>query len=90
MLYMVIERFKNRDAVAVYRRARDQGRMLPDGLSYVGSWVETNYDRCWQLMETNDQRLFDLWTDAWTDLVEFEIVPVLTSDEARAAIEPQL
>jgi hypothetical protein len=90
MLYMVIERFKNRDAVAVYRRARDQGRMLPDGLTYVGSWVETNYDRCWQLMETEDASLFDQWTAAWADLVNFEIVPVLTSDDARVAIEAQL
>jgi hypothetical protein len=88
MLFMVIERFKNRDAVAVYRRARDQGRMLPEGLAYVGSWVETNYDRCFQLMECEDERLFQPWTAAWQDLVEFEIVPVRTSDEARAAIEP--
>jgi len=87
MLYMVIERFKNRDAVAVYRRARDQGRMLPEGLTYVGSWVETNYDRCFQLMETDDEALFQPWITAWRDLVDFEIVPVRTSDEARAAVE---
>ena len=90
MLYMVIERFKNRDAVAVYRRARDKGRMLPDGLAYVGSWVETNYDRCFQLMECVDERLFQPWIAAWQDLVEFEIVPVRTSDEARAAFAPLL
>jgi len=86
MLFMVIERFKDRDAVAVYRRARDQGRMLPGDLAYVGSWVETNYDRCFQLMECDDERLFEPWTAAWQDLVDFEIVPVLTSDEARAAV----
>ena len=84
---MVIERFKNRDAVAVYRRARDQGRMLPDGLTYAGSWVETNYDRCFQLMEADDASLFATWTAAWADLVDFEIVPVLTSDAARAAVD---
>jgi hypothetical protein len=86
MLFMVIERFKDRDAVAVYRRARDQGRMLPEGLAYVGSWVETNYDRCFQLMECDDERLFDAWTAAWQDLVDFEIVPVRTSEDARAAV----
>lgn len=86
MLFMVIERFKNRDAVAIYRRAREQGRMLPEGLTFVGSWVETNYDRCLQLMECDDERLFGPWTAAWRDLVDFEIVPVRTSDEARAAV----
>ena len=90
MLFMVIERFKNRDAVAVYRRARHHGRMLPDGLTYVGSWIETNYDRCFQLMECDDERLFEPWVTAWQDLVEFEIVPVVTSDEAREAIAPLL
>ena len=64
--------------------------MLPDGLSYVGSWVETNYDRCFQLMETADESLFETWMAAWRALVDFEIVPVMTSEEARAAIEPQL
>jgi hypothetical protein len=86
MLCMVIERFKNRDAVAVYRRARDQGRMMPEGLAYVGSWVETNYDRCFQLMECADERLFEPWIASWQDLVDFEIVPVRTSDDARAAV----
>jgi hypothetical protein len=58
MLYMVIERFKNRDAVAVYRRYQEQGRMAPEGLKYIDSWVEPNYDRCFQLMECDDKRLF--------------------------------
>jgi len=87
---MVIERFNDRDAVAVYRRARDQGRMLPDGLTYLGSWVETNYDRCFQLMECADERLFQPWIAAWQDLVDFEIVPVFTSDETREKIAPLL
>jgi hypothetical protein len=84
MLYMVIERFHDRDAASVYRRAREQGRMLPDGLAYVGSWVETNFDRCFQLMETSDERLLDAWADRWRDLVDFEMVPVLTSEAASA------
>ncbi len=81
MLFMVIERFKDRDAVAVYRRAQTEGRMLPEGLKYVGSWVEATFDRCFQLMECDDARLFQQWVLAWRDLVEFEIVPVVPSQE---------
>ncbi len=90
MLYMVIERFKNRNAVAVYRRFRERGRMAPEGLKYIDSWVEPNYDRCYQLMECDDQRLFQQWMVHWQDLVEFEIVPVVTSKEAAEAISPHL
>jgi hypothetical protein len=90
MLFMVIERFKNRDAKAVYRRFRDQGRGMPDGLKYVGSWIETNFDRCFQLMECDDARLFQQWTARWSDLIEFEIVPVVPSAETRETIEPLL
>jgi hypothetical protein len=85
MLFMVIERFKNRDAKAVYMRAQEQGRMLPEGLTYVGSWVEDNFDRCFQLMECEDPRLFQQWTVHWEDLVAFEIVHVVSSTEARDA-----
>jgi hypothetical protein len=90
MLYMVVERFKGQDAVSVYRRVRDRGRSLPDGLRYVSSWVETNWDRCFQVMECDDPSLFDPWIAAWSDLVEFEIVPVITSADARERIAPQL
>jgi Protein of unknown function (DUF3303) len=90
MLYMVIERFKHRDAAAVYRRVRDRGRLIPDELRYVASWVEPNWERCFQLMECDDPRLFDRWIAQWSDLVEFEVIPVVTSAEARAAITPLL
>ena len=90
MLFMVIERFKDRDARAVYRRARDEGRGIPAGLRYVDSWVEVNFDRCFQLMECDDARLLQQWVVFWRDLVEFEIVPVVTSAETRATIEPLL
>jgi hypothetical protein len=85
---MVIERFK--DAKAVYRRVREKGRMLPEGLKYVGSWVEANYDRCFQLMECGDASLFQNWVAQWQDLVDFEIVPVVESRQAAKAIEPFL
>lgn len=86
MLFMVIERFRNRDAAAVYRRFRERGRMAPEGLNYVDSWVETNYDRCFQLMECDDPLLLRQWAARWEDLVEFEFVPVVTSKEAAEAL----
>jgi hypothetical protein len=89
MLYMVIERFKNRDAKAVYRRFREKGRMTPAGLHYVDSWVETNFDRCFQLMECDDAHLLEQWATHWRDLVEFEFVPVRRSKEAAEIIVPE-
>lgn len=86
MLFMVIERYKNRDARAVYQRAREQGRMLPEGLKYVASWVEDTFDRCFQVMECDDPRLFAQWTAQWHDLVDFEIVHVVSSAEASEAV----
>jgi hypothetical protein len=90
MLFMVIERFKNRDAKAVYRRVRERGRGTPDGLRYVTSWVEANCDRCFQVMECDDARLLQQWVASWSDLIEFEIVPVVPSAETREALEPLL
>jgi Protein of unknown function (DUF3303) len=90
MLFMVIERFRDRDAKAVYRRFRDQGRMMPEGLNYVGSWIEANFDRCFQLMECDDARLLQEWLLNWSDLMQCEIVPVVPSDQTRAAVQPHL
>jgi hypothetical protein len=90
MLFMVVERYKNRDAIAVYRRARDQGRMLPEGLKYVGSWIEANFDRCFQLMECDDARKFQEWVIQWQGLVEFEIIPVVPSQDVSEMIAPYL
>ena len=87
---MVVERFRNRDAKAVYRRLREQGRGAPEGLTYVGSWIEANFERCFQLMECDDARLLQQWVAVWSDLIEFEIVPVVPSAETRATIEPRL
>ena len=84
MLYMVIERFKDGEAASVFRRFRERGRMLPRGLRYVDSWVSSDLSRCFQLMESDDAALFDQWIDHWRDLVEFEIVPAVTSAEAAA------
>jgi Protein of unknown function (DUF3303) len=89
-LYMVIENFKNRDAAAVYRRFRDRGRLAPEGLTYLSSWVNDQLDRCYQLMETEDRALLDCWIANWSDLVDFEVYPVITSKEAAEKIGPRL
>ena len=90
MLYMILERFKTSGAIDVYRRARDQGRMMPEGLEYVSSWADLEFTRCFQLMKTEDKELLDQWINRWTDLVDFEIIPVQTSAEAMKAISPRL
>ena len=90
MLFMVIESFKNRNARAVYTRSRERGRMLAEGLRYVGSWVEANLDRCFQLMECDDAKLLQKWVFEWQDLVEFEIVPVVSSKETTETLTPML
>jgi len=86
MLFMVIEHFRDRDAKAVYRRFRDKGRMAPAGLTYVGSWIEANFDRCFQLMECNDAGLLQDWILSWADLADFEIVPVVPSKETAEIV----
>jgi hypothetical protein len=84
MLFMVIERFKERDAAPIYERLQSKGRMMPEGLKYVDSWIERNFDRCFQLMECERLELFQQWIAQWKDLMDFEIVPVVTSKEAAA------
>jgi hypothetical protein len=89
-LYMIVEHFKNGDAAAVYRRFRERGRMAPEGLLYVSSWVDERLERCYQLMETHDSRLLDEWMANWNDLVDFEVYPVITSKEAAERIVSRL
>ncbi len=83
MLFMVIERFNGRDPAPIYERLRERGRTLPDGLRYIESWIEANYDRCFQLMECDEVVLLQRWVLHWRDLVEFEIVPVSPSKSVR-------
>ncbi len=85
-LYMVIERFKNGDPTAVYRRFRAQGRMAPQGLSYISSWVDDDLTTCYQIMETSNRALLDQWMANWSDLVDFEVHPVITSAQAAERI----
>lgn len=90
MRYMVVEHFREGRAPDVYRRFRDRGRLAPEGLVYVASWVDYEYRRCFQVMEAPDEALLRQWIANWEDLVEFEVVPVRTSAEAAAAIEDRL
>ena len=89
-LYMVIEHFKGGDPVPVYRRFRDSGRLAPEGLSYVSSWVDANLERCYQLMETDNRGLLDQWIAHWSDIVDFDVHPVITSTEATERIASRL
>jgi hypothetical protein len=83
---MIVERFRNGEAAPVYRRFRERGRLAPDGLTYVSSWVDENLTICYQLMETSDRSLLDEWMGKWEDLVEFEVHPVITSQEAARQV----
>lgn len=80
---MVIEHFKDRDPGPVYKRFAEQGRLMPDGLEYVNSWIEVGTERCFQVMETDDPMLLQEWMKNWGDLVDFEVVPVVTSTQTR-------
>lgn len=87
---MVIETFRDGDPAPVYGRFREQGRLAPDGLDYVSSWVTDDLRRCYQVMQCEDRALLDQWMSRWSDIVEFEVVPVITSPEASARVAPRL
>ena len=89
MLYMVIEHFKDGRGAEVYERFRERGRLAPEGLRYVDSWVDLAFRRCFQVMECDDPRLLAAWIANWQDLVEFEVVPVLASRDAAAIMAPK-
>jgi uncharacterized protein DUF3303 len=90
MLFMVIEHFRGGDPVPVYQRFADRGRLAPEGLQYVASWVTEDHARCYQVMECGDRALLDRWMAAWEDIVRFDVIPVVTSADAVAAIRPRL
>jgi len=84
---MIIENFRNGDPAPVYARFRAQGRLAPEGLRYVSSWVTEDIRRCYQVMQCDDRTLLDAWIMAWSDLVDFEVHPVITSADAAARVE---
>ena len=90
MHFMVIEKFRDGDPKPVYRRFREKGRLTPPGVRYVSSWVTTDFERCFQVMDCDDRTLLDQWLANWNDIVEFEVIPIITSEKATAAIAPHL
>lgn len=90
MLYMIVEHFRGGDALPVYRRFRDRGRLAPPGLEYVSSWVTEDLTRCYQVMQCDDRALLDRWMAEWDDLVRFEVIPVITSVEAATRVSGRL
>ncbi len=90
MQFMVIGTFRNQDGKAVYRRFRDKGRMVPDGVTFVSSWVSADLGRCFQIMECDDVTLLQRWVTAWSDIIGFEIVPVAPGKDTAAALAGQL
>jgi Protein of unknown function (DUF3303) len=89
-MYMIVEHFKEGDPLPVYRRFRDLGRLAPEGLNYVSSWVDAKLERCFQIMETDDRERLDAWMSAWSDIVAFEVFPIMTSKRAAEIIAPRL
>ena len=87
---MIVERFRNQDPTPVYRRFRDRGRLAPEGLQYLSSWVDEKLETCFQLMETVDRKLIDDWTANWSDIVDFEVYPVISSQEAAERVSAKL
>lgn len=90
MLYLVIEHFRNGDPLPIYQRLRDEGRLMPEGLAYVSSWITEDLTRCYQVMETSDRGLLEEWIGRWSDLMEFEVLPVLSSAEVQGRLGPRL
>ena len=90
MLFMVVEHFKNKDPLPVYRRFRDRGRLAPEGVNYISSWVDEKLERCFQIMEADERALLEQWIANWSDIVDFEVFPVLTSKEAAEGIAPRM
>ena len=87
---MIVEHFKGDDPVPVYRRFRERGRLAPEGLKYISSWVDTRLTRCYQIMETDNPQMLDEWISQWSDIIEFEVHSVITSAQAVEAVAPRL
>jgi hypothetical protein len=90
MQFVIVERFRGGDPVPVYRRFRDHGRLAPEGLRYIASWVSDDLTQCFQVMECEDRQLLDEWIAKWNDIVDFEVIPAVTSEAAAAAVAPRL
>lgn len=90
MLFMIVEHFKNADPVPVYRRFLERGRLAPEDVLYVGSWVTPDLSRCFQIMDAPNRARLDEWIANWSDVADFDVTPVMTSAEAQTAVAPRL
>ena len=90
MQFMVVEQFRNVDPLPIYRRFRDRGRLAPEGLRHIASWVDDALERCFQIMETDDRRLLDQWIENWSDIADFQVYPIMSSKEAADKVAPRL
>jgi hypothetical protein len=90
MQYMIVEQFKNGDPLPIYRRFRDHGRLAPPGVRYISSWVDCNFEWCFQIMESDDRALLDQWIDNWSDIADFGVYPIVCSKEAADRLAPHL
>ena len=90
MQFMIVEQFRNADPLPIYRRFRDHGRLAPEGLRYIASWVDEALERCFQIMETDDRRLLDQWIENWSDIANFQVFPIMSSKEAADKVAPRL
>ena len=90
MQFMVVEQFRNVDPLPIYQRFRDRGRLAPEGLRHIASWVDDALERCFQIMDVGERDLLDRWIENWSDIVDFEVIPVLSSNEAAERLAPRL
>ncbi len=86
MQYMVIEKFKQEKVKDLYKRFEEKGRLMPDGLTYINSWITEDVSTCYQLVETHDINKLYEWINNWNDFADFEIIPVITSQQAKGKV----
>jgi len=86
MVYMIIERFHPGKVKALYKRFEEKGRMMPEGLTYVNSWIDEKITTCYQVMETDSPEKLNEWISHWKDLVDFEVIPVISSARAKEKV----
>lgn len=86
MLYMVIEKFYPDKIKDLYKRFEEKGRMMPEGVNYINSWINEEVSICYQVMESSSEEKLQEWISHWNDLAGFEIIPVITSAEAKTKV----
>jgi hypothetical protein len=83
---MVIEHYHPGKLKVLYQRFDEKGRMLPDGVTYIDSWINEDITVCYQLMESDSLDKLNEWISNWNDIVDFELIPVISSSEAKNSV----